>query len=202
MTGIFILLLGIIPSFFGSFTKTIWGNLLQLLLMPLGYGTLVAFLDNVRNGEPYRVRQLFRGFNEYGRILGTGLLVSVYTLLWTLLLIVPGIVKSYSYSMTYYVLRDHPELRFNGAINRSMAMMEGHKFDLFYLHLTFLGWGLLFFLPLWIGFMLLALDLWVGIAACLQALGLICWIWLYAYVCAAQAHFYEDVKAEYEAKMP
>ena len=77
--------------------------------------------------------------------------------------------------MTSYVMRDCPELKFNGAIERSMAMMRGHKFDLFYLHLTFIGWFLLSILTLGIGF-----------------------FWLGPYVQSAQAHFYEDVKTEYE----
>ncbi len=151
------------------------GSVLQLLLLPIGYGLAVAFLDNNRDGGEYRVEQLFVGFRDYTRIFGTSLLVGVYTFLWTLLLIVPGFIKSYSYAMTSYVMRDCPELKFNGAIERSMAMMRGHKFDLFYLHLTFIGWFLLSILTLGIGF-----------------------FWLGPYVQSAQAHFYEDVKAEYE----
>jgi uncharacterized membrane protein len=67
-------------------------------------------------------------------------------------------------------------LKFNGAIEKSMKMMEGHKFDLFYLYLTFIGWGLLCILTLGIGL-----------------------LWLVPYMQSASAHFYEDVKAEYEA---
>ena len=175
---VYLLLMGFVPGVLNVYPKDgNWGNLLQLLLMPMAYGLLVAFLDNIRNGEPYQVNQLFRGFSEYGRVLGTGMLVWVYTFLWTLLLIVPGIIKSYSYAMTYYVLRDHPELRFNGAINRSMDMMKGHKFDLFYLQLTFIGWLLLCILTAGVGL-----------------------LWLAPYMNAAQAHFYEDVKADYEAR--
>ena len=107
---------------------------------------------------------------------GSMILTGIYTFLWTLLLIVPGIIKSFSYAMTAFVLRDNPELKFNGAIEKSMKMMDGHKFDLFYLYLTFIGWGLLCILTLGIGL-----------------------LWFVPYMQSASAHFYEDVKAEYEA---
>ena len=104
------------------------------------------------------------------------ILTGIYTFLWTLLLIVPGIIKSFSYAMTAFVLRDNPELKFNGAIEKSMKMMDGHKFDLFYLYLTFIGWGFPSILTLGIGL-----------------------LWFVPYMQSALAHFYEDVKAEYEA---
>lgn len=153
------------------------GTVIQLLLLPMAYGAWIAFLDNIRSGKEYRVEQLFVGFKDYTRVFGTALLTGIYTFLWTLLLIVPGIIKSYSYAMTYYVLRDNPELKYNGAIERSMEMMKGHKFDLFYLQLTFIGWALLCILTAGIGF-----------------------LWLIPYIYAAEAHFYEDVKAEYESQ--
>ena len=172
---VYFVVYGVFPAGVDAFVYEHVGSVAQLLLLPLAYGMVVAYLDNVRSGEEYRVEQLFAGFKDYTRVFGTALLTGVYTFLWTLLLIVPGIIKSYSYAMTYYVLRDCPELKFNGAIERSMAMMQGHKFDLFYLQLTFIGWGLLCVLTLGIGF-----------------------LWLVRYMNAAQAHFYEDVKAEFE----
>lgn len=172
---------GLIPGFLdacsGLDTYGGLGTLVQVLLLPLAWGFSVLFLDNVRSGNAYKVEQLSEGFKDYTRVLGTMLLAGIYTCLWTLLLIVPGIVKSYSYAMTPYVLRDNPELKFNGAIERSMKMMDGHKFDLFYLHLTFIGWYLLCMLTFCIGF-----------------------LWLIPYVQSATAHFYEEVKAEYEEK--
>ena len=172
---VYFVVYGVFPAGVDAFVYEHVGSVALLLLLPLAYGMVVAYLDNVRSGEEYRVEQLFAGFKDYTRVFGTALLTGVYTFLWTLLLIVPGIIKSYSYAMTYYVLRDCPELKFNGAIERSMAMMQGHKFDLFYLQLTFIGWGLLCVLTLGIGF-----------------------LWLVPYMNAAQAHFYEDVKAEFE----
>ena len=175
VTFVYMLMMGVGAALLNERGSEGLGNLLQLALCPLGYGLTVAFLDNNRSGESYRMEQLFVGFHDYWRILGTYLLVTLYTLLWMLLLVVPGIIKAYSYSMTMYVLRDHPELKFNGAIERSMAMMKGHKFDLFYLQLTFIGWMLLCILTLGIGY-----------------------FWLGPYMQSATAHFYEDVKADYE----
>ncbi len=149
--------------------------ILQCLSMPMQYSYIVAFLDNIRNGQDYKVGQIFTGYNDFTRVFGTVFLKNIYIFLWTLLFIIPGIIKSYSYMLTEYILRDNPDMKFNAAIERSMAMMKGHKFDLFYLHLTFIGWALLSFLTLGIGF-----------------------LWLTPYAYAAQAHFYEDRKAEFE----
>ncbi len=153
------------------------GLLLQLLSIPLQFSFIVAFIDNIRDGKEYKVGQLFTGYNDFTRVFGTLFLKGVYIFLWTLLFIIPGFIKSYSYILTEYILRDYPELKFNGAIERSMAMMKGHKFDLFYLHLTFIGWALLCCLTLGIGF-----------------------LWLSPYMNAAQAHFYEERKAEFEGQ--
>lgn len=87
--------------------------------------------------------RLFDGFKDYGRILGTMLLTTVYTFLWTLLLVIPGIMKSYSYAMTLFILKDYPELQYDAAIEKSMAMMSGRKMKMFLLDLSFIGWAIL-----------------------------------------------------------
>lgn len=147
--------------------------LATLITLPLSYGILVLFLDFAR-GEKIENSKLFDGY-KYGfqRIFTTGLLQLIYTVLWYLLLIIPGIIKSYSYSMTYYILKDNPELKNNAAIEKSMQMMDGHKMDLFLLHLSFIGWAILCLLTMGIGF-----------------------IFLIPYMYTAQAHFYEDLKKE------
>lgn len=147
---------------------------LILIVCPMSYGMVTSFLTVVR-GNKLKFSQLFAGFKDYGRVLGTMLLVGVYTLLWALLLIVPGIVKSYSYALTPYILVDHPELANNAAIEKSMAMMRGHKMKLFLLDLSFIGWWFLCLLTLGIGLLFLT-----------------------PYVYASRAAFYEDLKAELE----
>lgn len=147
--------------------------LATLITLPLSYGILVLFLDFAR-GEKIENSKLFDGY-KYGfqRIFTTGLLQLIYTVLWYLLLIIPGIIKSYSYSMTYYILKDNPELKNNAAIEKSMQMMDGHKMDLFLLHLSFIGWAILCLLTMGIGF-----------------------LFLIPYMYTAQAHFYEDLKKQ------
>ena len=103
--------------------------------------------------------------------MGTALLQAVYTFLWSLLLVIPGIVKSYSYAMTNYILLDEPELRYDAAIEKSMKLMAGNKMKLFLLDLSFIGWALLCVLTFGIGV-----------------------FWLKPYVSTAHAAFYEDIK--------
>lgn len=151
-------------------------NLVFILLMPIAYGFSAFFLDIYRGSVP-AYGTLFQGFKEgsqgYFRYLGTQLLLYVYQLLWTLLLIVPGIIKSYSYSMTLFIMRDRPELEYNAAIEESMRLMQGHKMQLFLLDLSMVGWLLLSILTLGIGF-----------------------LFLVPYNYTAHAAFYEDLKAQ------
>ncbi len=129
-------------------------NLWSLLCLPLGWGFSVYFLS-VSRGEEAGLPVLFTGYKDFGRIFFTYFLQTIYVFLWTLLLIIPGIVKSLSYAMTPYVLRDNPELKYDAAITESMRLMDGHKMKLFLLILSFIGWALLCLLTFGIGYLLL-----------------------------------------------
>ena len=156
------------------------GTVASLLLLPLGWGYAVTFLSNARGEEdPFNVSRMFDGYRDFVRIFTTILLTQIYILLWTLLLIIPGIIKSLSYAMIPFVLRDNPEMKNNAAIELSMKMMDGHKGELFWLYLTFIGWGILCILTLGIGY-----------------------FWLAPYMQASMAQFYEEVKAAYEQYDP
>ena len=72
-----------------------------------------------------------------------GVLVTIFTFLWTLLFIIPGIIKAISYSMTFYILNDNPGMNGLDAITESRKMMEGHKMEYFLLMLSFIGWWIL-----------------------------------------------------------
>lgn len=143
--------------------------------MPLGVGycnslNLLLLEDNNQvTGNMLKI-----GYGNILRNVGGMLLVGVFTFLWTLLLIIPGIIKSLAYSMTPFILKDYPELSANQAINLSMKMMEGRKFDLFYLYLSFIGWGILALFTLGIGY-----------------------LWLMPYMYTSMASFYQNVKNEY-----
>ena len=103
----------------------------------------------------------FYGFRKFGRAFLWYLIVGIYTFLWSLLLIVPGIIKSFSYAMTPFILIDHPEMSVNEAITESRHIMDGHKWELFCLNFSFIGWWLLGFLTC--GLLFLWLIPYVGI---------------------------------------
>ena len=126
-----------------------------ILLLPMSWGVAVAFLEVSRGNNP-DLGWLTRGYSRFSEVFLTMLLREIYVGLWTLLLIVPGIVKSYSYAMTPYILQDDPDCKYDDAICRSMSMMQGHKMDLFLLDLSFLGWAILCLLTLGIGFLFLS----------------------------------------------
>ncbi len=93
------------------------------------------------------------GFNQenFMGIVKTMLVTSILIFLWTLLLIIPGIIKSYAYRMVPYILADNPSIGVREAIALSNEMTMGHKFDMFVLDLSFIGWYLLGALALGIG---------------------------------------------------
>lgn len=110
-----------------------------ILAGPIAAGLSLVQLSVLR-GQQVEFGDMFKGFNNFGTNCGAGVLISIYTCLWSLLFVIPGIVKSYSYSMTFYILVDHPEMKANDAITASRNMMRGHKLDLFVLDLSFFWW--------------------------------------------------------------
>ena len=148
------------------------GLVLFILALPLTWGYQTLFLGAVRGGEA-TAKDMFEGYNKelFSRVLTTTLLYYVYVFLWSLLLLIPGCIKAYSYAMTPYILKDNPEMKNNAAIEESMRMMDGHKLELFMLDLSFIGWALLSLLTCGIGF-----------------------LWLAPYMSMARVNFYEDLK--------
>lgn len=106
---------------------------------------LAAFCFNVYTAKKPDIMDLFVAFKDgrLGRVLGGMFLVSLYTALWTLLFIIPGIIKGYQYSMVPYLLYDRPDLTVKECFEMSKQMTDGHKGDLFVLDLSFIGWGIL-----------------------------------------------------------
>lgn len=92
----------------------------------------------------------------YLNVLKSMFLMGLYLLLWTLLLIIPGLIKSYAYKFVPYILADNPNIGASRAIQLSNAMTDGHKFDMFVLDLSFLGWVILAIIPLGLGLPFLA----------------------------------------------
>lgn len=98
---------------------------------------------------------LFSQFKRFGQGFAQAFLRFLYTFLWTLLFIIPGIVKSYAYAMTPFIMAENPDMTASEAITASKNMMKGHKGELFWLDLTFIGWGMLCVLTLGIGYLFL-----------------------------------------------
>ena len=149
---------------------TLSSTLTLIIGGPLALGAAIFSLS-ISRGKEARLEQLFEGFNYFATALVTYLLLILYVFLWTLLLIVPGIIAALGYSMTFYILADDPLIKPQDALKKSKAMMDGHKEKLFYLCLRFLLLAILCILTLGIGF-----------------------LWLVPYVHVTMAKFYDDVK--------
>lgn len=123
-----------------------------LVLGAIEYGCNTLFLWQARSGEPMELRTLFSGFSsDFGELFLLGLLSSLFTALWSFLLVVPGIIKTYSWSQIYYIKVDHPEYGWRQCMNESANMMRGYKMELFLLDLSFTGWYIVGALCLGIG---------------------------------------------------
>ena len=111
-------------------------------LNPLEVGCYRFFRKNV-DGQPANVGTIGEGFNGFGHTFITLLLRDVLLMLWSMLFLIPGIIKAYSYRMVPYILKDNPELSPTEVITRSREMMSGNKGRAFLMDLSFIGWFLL-----------------------------------------------------------
>lgn len=163
----------IIPGFYPLIiTGLIWG----LVLLFVGGATMIGYSRlnlNLVDGREIALPQLFSEYTHLFRGFAMIFLQGLYILLWTLLLIIPGIIASLSYAMTPYIMAENPDMGANEAIAASKKMMKGQKENLFYLYLTFLGWWLLCLFTLGIGF-----------------------LWLNPYMKAAEAAFYREISGK------
>ncbi|MBO7251862.1 MAG: DUF975 family protein [Oscillospiraceae bacterium] len=135
----------------------------------IGYGT---FLLKQHDGMNPEFNDLFSQFYRFGTGFSQRFQRGLYVFLWSLLLVIPGIIAEYSYAMTPYILAENPEMSAGEAIANSKQMMEGHKMELFLLELSFIGWHILAALTLNIGY-----------------------LWLNPYKNAAAAAFYRKLQA-------
>ena len=119
---------------------------------PISYAVCAMFLKQARNNQPMNMEDILKGFTgDFKQNFLLGLLISVFTALWSLLFVIPGIVKSYSYSMAFYIKVDNPTYTWKECIDQSKAMMNGHKMELFVQDLSFIGWMIVGSLCLGIG---------------------------------------------------
>lgn len=134
------------------------------------YGLYAFFLQQARGQQP-ELGVMFSGFQKFGATLVLYLLMMIFVLLWSLLLIIPGIIAALSYSMAFFLLLDNPNLKAMDALRQSKEMMKGYKGKLFMLYLSFLGWILLGIITFGIGF-----------------------LWIMPYMQAALTAFYEQLR--------
>ena len=120
---------------FAALVKIIFANTLEA-------GGCLFFKNNVEKGSA-EIALIREGFSDYAHVFVTLLLRDVFKGLWYCLLIFPGLVKSYSYRMVPYIVKEYPDLSEIEVITLSRRMMDGNKWRTFLLDLTFLGWFLL-----------------------------------------------------------
>lgn len=136
----------------------------------LGY---TFFCLSISRRQDPRLEQIFDGFKYLGKAFITALLAQILIFLWTLCLIIPGIIAAFSYSQIFYIIVDDPDIKPMDALRKSKAMMDGHKFQLFLLHLRFAGW-----------FFLSAFTLFIGL------------FWLIPWFYVSLAKFYDEINPD------
>ena len=169
--GVAILTYLIAAVILGATGSTFIGTI--LLLGPMTVGLAVVYLLIIRRRKA-EIVNVFDGFKSFVNALVGGLLYTVFLCLWALLFIIPAIIKSYSYAMTFYIMADHPEMDGNTAITESRKMMNGNKWRLFCLDFSFIGWIILSILTF----------------------GILEIVYVGPYMNAAHAAFYQSLKGE------
>ena len=171
---IYAMLIGLIASVVTSAAGGIVAGIgAWIVIGPMSYAVAKMHLRLVRTGEKPDFNVLIDGFkDDFGGIFLIGLLTTLFVLLWSILFVIPGIVKSYEYSMVYYVKADHPDYDWHQCINESKRLTKGHKGELFVLDLSFIGW-----------FIVGAICLGIGT------------FWVTAYQSQTKANFYNDLVA-------
>lgn len=150
------------------------GVIATIILIPVQYGFVIAHLRSSRQDLPAEVGDLFIGFKNFWKVLGALLLVGVIVVCGCILFIVPGIIMGLAYTLVPYILHDNPELSITETLAKSREMMKGHKWELFLLMLSFIGWLLLGILTFFIGY-----------------------LWLMPYMQMTEYKFYEQIRAAY-----
>lgn len=125
--------------------QCIMGGVIQL-----GY---CGYLLKLHDGESPSLEDLFSEMDRFWEGFCLSFMSGLFVVLWSLLLVIPGIIAAYRYAMAPFILYENPYLSARDAINESKSMMDGYKMDLFVLHLSFIGWDLLAILTLGIGYL-------------------------------------------------
>lgn len=166
------MLLGIFTGylFTDENVATIVSSLAEVLLLPMSVGIIYYIIKFVR-GKEFQINDIFTYYNlkSFMLIICVSFLVGIFTMLWSCLLIIPGIIAAISYSMVFYLFVDNSELSPLKLIKKSKLLMKGYKWDYFVFGLSFFGWILLcmFIVPI---------------------------IYVYPYITVSNALYYEELK--------
>ena len=170
MLFVIALIIGAISGAAGAFPPL--ALVVSIIVTPaFSISIIRVYQELARNGKKPDAKDAFAGFDDFWTGFKAMFLVGLFTFLWSLLFVIPGIIKSFSYSQTMMIVAENKGIGAREAINRSKAMMDGRKMDYFVLGLSFIGWGLLCCITL-------------GIAA----------IWVGPYMQATMVNFYNDIK--------
>ncbi len=158
MLFVITLLIGVIAGAASMLLNLIPGGSLvaSIVITPALTLSLVRVYLNLLKGQKPAVGDTFTGFDDFWSAFKVQFLVGIFTFLWALLFVIPGIIKSYSYSMSTYILAENKGKPALECISESKQMTNGYKMDLFVLNLSFIGWMLLCGLTLGIAY------IWVG----------------------------------------
>lgn len=137
---------------------------------PLAMGVAYYFLSLSRGKTP-EIGDLFKGFSNFLNTFVAFLLVTLYMILWMLLLIIPGIIAAISYSQVFFILAEDTTISASEAIKKSKKMMDGYKWKYFCLGFRFIGWSILCLFTLGVGV-----------------------LWLIPYMQVSLAKFHDDIK--------
>ncbi len=149
------------------------GSMLAIIQLVLGGAVELGhnrfYMMRIRGEDP-KFPVLFSRFEIFGRAIGLSLFMTLFIVLWSMLLVIPGIIASYRYRMAPYLMAENPGMGIREAVNESKRRTEGFKWRWFCLDFSFIGWDLLCCLTLGIGF-----------------------LWLNPYIAAANAAFFLDI---------
>lgn len=173
---IYLLISGCVGQGFSMFFDVATGygisGFWYIICLPLEWGFTVYFLNLIRN-EDIAYERLFDGYKDFVRIFLAGFLISLCVVIGLFLLIIPGVILALMFSQTDYIMKDDKQISAADAMKKSAEIMKGHKMELFWLMLSFIGWAILSVLTFGFGF-----------------------IFLLPYMYSTLSHYYEDLKAE------
>ena len=171
VTLLAVFVIGAVNTFAASLSM---GVLALLITGPISVGLATALLRQSDTGEGLKFDLLLDGFRkDFAGSFLLALMQTLFVMLWSLLLLIPGIVKAYAYSMAFYIKAEKPQYTWRECLDESRKIMKGNKLKFFGLQLSFIGW-------------MIVGALCFGIGA----------FWVSAYMEAACAEFYKSIRID------